>query len=225
MPVAPEHAGGGPTYFAWAGPGETTFGSGHIRYDEYILKLEIDLEEGKIPVATLDMINPGPAWWFASDRPGWAWIAFDTDGDVTAKFFGRILAVPSDLLGEIVTVKFYAKPLDYLARKQAAADALKVLPNYDKVFIDPAYVDDPDTVLEGYSANWHFDPVSHAITISDYIYGEAGEEEFAGSEIIYDSLSFTLGDPPPRAVKVDATVTYTQRLQARSTSAPMRFPR
>ncbi|MBR1150074.1 hypothetical protein [Bradyrhizobium sp. JYMT SZCCT0428] len=211
MPVAIEHAGGGPVYFAWVGPDETSFEAEHVRYDEYILKLEIDLEEGKIPVATLDMINPGSDWWLAPGRERWAWIAFDSDEGIVPKFFGRVLALPSKMFGAIVTVKFYAKPLDYLALKQAAANALKVLPYYDKVFIDPSYVDDPDTVLEGYSASWHFDPVTGAVSISDYINGEAGELSFAESEIVGDTLSFTLGDPPPRAVKVDATVTYTQR--------------
>jgi hypothetical protein len=225
MPVALEHAGGGPVYFAWAGPDETTFGEQHIRYDEYILSLEIDLEEGKIPVATLEMINPGSAWWLASDRQRWAWIAFDTDDSdgVKPAFFGRILALPSSMFGETVTVNFYAKPLDYLARKQTAADALKVLPWYDKVFVDPLYLDDPDHVLEGYSGVWHFDPVTHAITLSDYINGEAGEEEFFGSEIIYDSLTLTLGDPPPRAVRVDATVTYTQTTQGSVDIGPNAF--
>jgi hypothetical protein len=212
MPVAPEHAAGGPVYFAWVGPDETAFTEDHIRYDEYILSIEIDLEEGKLPVAQLVMINPGAAsWWLAPGRKRWAWLAF-ADGDtVKPAFFGRILAMPSDMNGETVTVQLFAKPLDYLARKQAAAAALKVLPNYSKTFVDPAYLDDPDTVLKGYSASWHHDPVTHAVSITDYIGGEAGELEFLATDIVYDSLTFALGDPPPRAIKCDATVTYTQK--------------
>jgi hypothetical protein len=222
MPTAIEHAGGGPVYFAWCGPGET-FGSEHHRYDEYILKLEIDLEEGKIPVATLDMINPGAGWWLASDNPGWCFIAFDTDDGIQCKFYGRILMLPSDMFGQVVTVNFYAKPLDYLARKIAAADALKVTPCYSKTFIDPAQIDNPDTALIGYSASWHHDPVTHAITITDYISGEAGELSFAGSEIVGQSVTFTLGDPPPRAIKVDAVVTYTQRATGTINDGPYSF--
>mgnify|MGYP001613857161 CR=1 FL=1 len=59
MPVAPEPAAGGPVYFAWVDADETAFGPEHIRYDEYIFKLNIHLEEGQIPTATLTMKNPG----------------------------------------------------------------------------------------------------------------------------------------------------------------------
>jgi hypothetical protein len=208
MPVAPEHAGGGPVYFAWANADETTFGPEHIRYDEYIFKFDIVLEEGKLPTATLDMKNPGAL--LAPGRQRWAWIAFDDDSGVTQKFFGSIVAVPSSIFNRIVTVQFIAKPLDYLARKQALAETLKVAPYYDKLFIDPKLWDDPDTILEARAAAWHHDPVTHEVTISDYLVGEDGEDEFLASDAIYDSVRFEIGEPPKRKVAMDASVVWTQ---------------
>jgi hypothetical protein len=210
MPVAAEHAGGGPVYFAWVDPDETTFGSEHHRYDDYIFRLEIDEEEGKLAIATVDMKNPGSL--LAPGRKRWCWIAFDDgDGNVVPKFFGRVIGVPTSMFGEVVTIVFEARPLDYLARKQAVAETLKVAPYYDALFVDPAYLDDPDHILEGYSASWHYDPVTHEVSITDYLVGEVDGVEFLGADIVYDSLTFDLGDPPLRAVKMDASVTWTQQ--------------
>lgn len=210
MPVAVEHAGGGPVYFAWATAAETTFLPEHIRYDEYILRQEIILEEGKRPRAVIDMKNPGAL--LAAGRERWCWIAFDDgDGGVVEKFFGRIIAIPTSLFGEVITVVFEARPLDLLARKQALAATMKVAPYYDKLFIDPAYLDDPNTILQAYPGTFHHDPVTHEVTYSSYLVGEDGGVAFGAHEIVHDSLEFEIGEVPQREVNVDATVTWKQK--------------
>jgi hypothetical protein len=208
MPVAPEHAGGGPVYFAWVDADETSFGPEHVRYDDYITKLNIHLEEGSLPTATLTMKNPGAL--LASGRKRWCWIAFLVNGEVVPKFFGSVVAIPSKINARLVEVRFIAKPLDYLARKQAAAEPLKVPPYYDRAFIDDAHADDPDTILEALPADWHHDPVTHGVTVSDKLAGEDGVKVFAADKVIYGSLDWSIGDPPPRAVNMAATVTWTQ---------------
>ncbi|WP_409188457.1 hypothetical protein [Bradyrhizobium sp. RDM4] len=209
MPVAPEHAGGGPVYFAWVGPTETTFGPEHVRYDEYIRRFDITLEEGKLPLASIDIKNPGAL--LADGRERWAWFAFDDDAGVRQAFFGAIVGIPSDLFDSIITVQLIAKPLDYLARKQAVAETLKADPDfYNQYLVDPKYWDDPDTILEARSANWHHDPVSHAVTISDLLVGEDGEQEFFGADVIRGSVQFTIGEAPKGAVAMDLSVVWTQ---------------
>lgn len=208
MPVAPEHAGGGPVYFAWVDADETSFGPEHIRYDDYIFTLNIHLAEGQLPTATATMKNPGAL--LATGRKRWVWIAFLIDGVVVPKFFGSVVAIPSGINQRIVEVHFIAKPLDYLARKQAAAEPLKAPPYYSRIFIDDAHADDPDTILEALPADWHHDPVSHEVMVSDKLVGEDGVIEFTSEQVIYGSLDWSIGDPPPRAVNVVATVTWKQ---------------
>jgi len=209
MPVAPEHAGGGPVYFAWVDATETSFGPEHIRYDEYILKFDIVLAEGQLPVATFDMKNPGAL--LAPGRKRWAWFAFDDESGVTQKFFGSITGVPSSIFDQVITVQLIAKPLDYLARKQAVAETLKADPQfYDKIFIDPQFWDDPDTILEARAADWHFDPVSHAVSISDKLVGEDGEAEFFAADVLFGSVQFSIGTAPKGVVAMDASVIWTQ---------------
>lgn len=208
MPVAPEHAGGGPVYFAWVDKTETTFAPEHVRYDDYIFKGNIHLEEGKLPTATLTMKNPGSL--LAPGRKRWCWIAFLVNGVVVPKFFGSVVAIPSAINHRTVEVHFIAKPLDYLARKQAAADALKSPPYYYRPAIDDAHADDPDTILEALPADWHHDPVTHEVTVSDKLVGEDGVKEFTSDKVIFGSVDWSIGDPPPRAVNVVATVTWKQ---------------
>ena len=52
-------------------------------------------------------------------------------------FFGRLVGIPTNILAEVVTLTFVAKPVDFLEQKFAMAETLKVLPWYDPIFIDP----------------------------------------------------------------------------------------
>ena len=65
-------------------------------------------------------------------------------------FFGRLVGIPTNILQEVVTLQFVAKPIDFLSQKQALAETLKVRPYWDPVFIDPDKRDDVETIMEGY---------------------------------------------------------------------------
>lgn len=209
MPVEPEHEAGGPVYFAWVTAAETTFTEEHLRYDEYIFSFDRILAEGKLPVLSVTMKNPGQLLTAGLGR--WAWLAWDDGVTVHPLFFGRVVAIPSDLQAEIIQVQFIAKPTDLAARKIAAAAPLKVLPNYDEIFVDAAYHGNPDVVLKGYSAAWCHDPVTHAVTAEDLLVGSAGTITFAAGDIFYDSLKTTIGAAPLRVVTMKVTVGWTQQ--------------
>ena len=70
-----------------------------------------------------------------------------------------------------------------------------MLPYYDEVVIDPTRRTDPEVVLEGYSAVWHYDRETHVLTVSDEITGEDGLVEFDGAsedgKVLYDGLGLT----------------------------------
>jgi hypothetical protein len=201
-----------PFFFAWVNETDNVFGPAFERVDEDIFALEIKQEEGQ--VATLDITVRNPRVGLLSPgRKVWAWLARQPvdGGAVVPLFFGVLVGVPTDLFKELITLQFIARPPDYIARKQAAAVALKIRPYWDPVFLEEKRRDDPDTILEGWSALYHVDRATHAVTASDILVGEDGTVTFAAEDAFYDSVSLTLGQPPLADVQVQATVNWTQR--------------
>jgi hypothetical protein len=199
----------GPFYFAWVDPEETAFVPAHAREDEEVFGVSIDHAEGQIPMLSLEIRNPGVGL-LAPGRKIWAWLSWFDGSEVVPLFFGRLVGVPADILGEAVTLVFHARPIDYVAQKNDVADGLRVLPFYDPIFVDPAKRADPDAVLEGYSALWHVDRVTLEVSASDILVGEDGLEEFTEDDVFYDSVAVKLGQPPLAAVTVVADVAWTQ---------------
>ena len=147
-------------FFAWCGPDEE-FGSQHQVEDEIVFAFDLDHQEGQIPTLSIDIKNPHIGL-LAPGRAQWAWLSYlqAETGTVFALFYGRLVALPTNLLGEVVTLQFLARPNDYLAQKQAIAETLAVEPYYDPIWIDSSKLPllssgvlanshDVDTVVEG----------------------------------------------------------------------------
>lgn len=204
-------------YFAWVGPDETTFSSSYLREDETVLSFDITHQEGQIPLLSIDVRNPHIGL-LAAGRAQWCWLSIDG----TPLFHGRLVALPSNLLAEVVTLQFIARPRDFLAQKYAVANSLKVAPYYDELWIDKSRLNvtdvnspyfgsfDPDVVLETYSSAWHIDRVSNQVTISDITLGEDGDEIFEPHEVPYDSVALEFGQNPTTAVWITASVNWQQ---------------
>jgi hypothetical protein len=152
----------------------------------------------------IGLLNPG--------RLYWAWLAWEDDtGHVWLLFYGRLVGVPTDTLGEAITLKFIARPQDYIRQKQRLAETLKVFPGYDRVFAPANKLDDPDVILEGYSLMYHVDRLTGVVSVSDILIGEDGQIDYGGGTATYDSLKIHLNQPPLMAVAVQATVGWDQQ--------------
>lgn len=200
----------GPYYFAWCNS-DTAFNPAiHNREDEQILSYRINHTEGNFATLSIEIVNPYVGL-LAPGRPRWAWFSWFNGSSIIPLFYGRLVGLPTNLVDQVITLDLTAKPNNYLAVKAALAATMRVAPWYDPVFIDPQYWDDPDTVLEGYTALWEIDRVTHAVTASDIITGADGVDTFAQSEIFYDSVQISIGTTPLVAVNVNASVTWTQQ--------------
>jgi len=206
-------------YFAWIEASETTFEPEHMRWDESVFSFELKQEEGDPASLTVVVRRPrneggNPIGLLGPGRKIWAWFALDCGPDLF-KFRGRLVGVPTSIFEELVTLEFVARPVDVVAQKEALAATLRVLPYYDEVMIDPARRTDPDVVLEGYTANWHYDRETHVLTISDEVTGEDGLVEFDGAsedgKVLWDGLGLTLTSGPLSRVDVTAEFTWTQQ--------------
>src|SRR5262249_8359480 len=156
--------------------------------------------EGQIPTLTIDIRNPHIGL-LAPGRAQWAWLSYasPTFGTVPL-FYGRLVALPSNLFGEIVTLQFIARPTNFLAHKQAIANQLMVEPFYDPIWIDKTKFGDPDTVLETYAMAWHVDRVTQHVTVSDILFGEDATEEFLPEDSYYDSVTISFAQSPQTQV-------------------------
>src|SRR5215475_10601215 len=212
----------GTPYFAWIDATETSFGSEHLRWDEQIFSFKLEQNEGDAASLTLAVRRPGaagpPIGLLGPSRKIWCWFALDC-GPSLIKFRGRLVGVPTDIFQDLVTLDFVARPIDVVAQKQALAVSLAVLPYYDPVMIEPsrritATGGDPETVLEGYTAIWHFDRETHVVTISDEISGEDGLVTFdasdAANKVLYDGLGLSLTSGPLAKATVSAEFNWTQ---------------
>jgi hypothetical protein len=203
-----------PFYFAWCDAGQP-FDDSVLREDEIIFAFDLAHQEGQIPTLSVDVVNPHIGL-LAPGRAQWAWLSYSDDIGVYPLFYGRLVALPTNLLGEVVTLQFLSRPDDFLAQKQAIANELAVEPWFDPIWIssdklgDPTIGPDPDTVLETYTMAWHVDRTTLAVSVSDIIFGEDGTEEFGPEESFYDSVSISFAQSPQTQVVCDCTVQWTQ---------------
>lgn len=195
-------------YFAWSPP-DTPFGAEHEVMDEEVAGFRVDHLEGGF--AGLEITIRNPRIGLLNDgREVWTWLSMtdeSTDG-VLPLFYGRLVGVPENLQADAVTLTFLARPTDWDAQRAALAETLKVRPYWDPVFVVPDMRDDPDTALEARDQLWHIDRTSHVVTVSSIIAGEDGTINFTIAD--YDSVQVTLGQPPLRKVRVEASVSWDQ---------------
>lgn len=197
-----------PFYFAWCGPGEA-FSEAHLREDELILSFDIAHLEGQIPTLDVEVKNPHVGL-LAPGRLQWAWFSYFDGAAYTPLFYGRLIALPSNLLGEVVTLKFISRPTNFMAQKQSRAESLKVSPYYDPIWINQSMLDDPDTILESYSMAWHVDRFAQSVTVSDITFGEDVTEEFMPEDSFYDSVSISFAQTTQNQVIFDGKIDWTQ---------------
>ena len=199
-------------YFAWV-PQGTPWDLSLARFDENIFDLTIEHDEGQIPTATVEIVNPRVGF-ISPTRLYWAWISFSYEAcPPQPLFFGRLVGIPEEISHNTVKVKFLARDPRYVYMKQQIARSLKVAPNYDPVFVGQAKRDDPDTILEGWSALFHVDRIDNRVSASDIVIGEDGTINFATQDVFYNSVQCKLLQPPLVAVNVKATVNWEQQYQ------------
>lgn len=199
-------------YFAWVDVGDTVFGAEHEVEDEDMLSLELSHKEGELASLTISVRNPGVGL-LAPGRQQWAMLSWLDQSNPTAGaellFRGRLVGVPEQPQGNVVTLNFIARPADYDVQKLALAETLKVAPWWDPIWVREDMRDDPDAVIEARTVLYHVDRTSLVVTVSDMLSGEDGLVDF-GSTFLSDSLDIAFGSPPVRTVTVEASLTWDQ---------------
>jgi hypothetical protein len=202
----------GPFFFAWVDPNTLYDPVAHSRFDEEIFSFRVEHSEGDFAQLTIEVRNPRIGL-LAPARKVWAWLSWFNGVANESLFYGRLVGVPDNIYGEIVRLVFIARPHDYTVQKEALAALMRVAPYYDPIFIDEQRRADPDVVLEGRSALWHVDRLTHELTASDVVTGEDGLVEFDVDNVFADSVSTVLNQMPLRSVTVNAVIGWNQSAQ------------
>lgn len=198
-------------YFAWVEESsDMSFTSQYHVEDEDVFAFEVTHQEGEFARLAVDIRNPKVGL-LGEGRERWAWLSWQkNESEVVPLFLGRLVGLPSDLVNEVVTLEFEARPEHFEEEKAALAETLKVAPYWDPVFINEDALDDPDKVLEGRSAMWHISRAGGAVTVSDIVSGEAGTVNIGVDDAFYDGLSVEIGDQPIRIFEMEAVVDWNQ---------------
>lgn len=200
-------------FFAFVDSADVVFGPEHEVEDLLVVAYKLSQQEGEFATLDLTVKNPRIGL-LASGRRQWLLMSWRDDANPAAGtrllFRGRLVGIPTDLLGNQVTLQFDAKPPGFDATKRALAETLKDdLTFYDPMFLRPESRDDPDAVIEAMTVRYHVDRIDHSVSVSDMLNGEDGLIDF-GNGFVKDSLSISIGQPPLRRVSMEATVTWDQ---------------
>jgi hypothetical protein len=209
-----------PFTFAYCNPGDPWNAVTMDRFDESIFSFKINHEEGQHPTLDLTIRNPRIGLLNPS-RQLWAYLGYrhSTDGLIPI-FHGVLVGIPTNMFKELITLQFLARSHTFIADKQTVAETMKVAPYYDPLWLDDSQRDQPDSILEGWSALWHIDRLTLATTASDVLVGEDGTVTFLESDAFYDSVGMSLDQPPLVNVRVEANVKWTQRASGYITGIP-----
>jgi hypothetical protein len=181
----------------------------HLREDEEIISLDINHTEGGFAELSIDVRNPRVGL-LGAGRNLWCWLSWRNDADVVIPLFhGRLIGVPENLQNEEVRLNFIARPNDFVEQKILLANDLRILPYWDPVWLIDR-INDPDTVLEARSKDWHIDPVTLEVSASDILVGEDSTIDVLESEHIYEAMTVSYGATPLRRVNVTAAVGWNQ---------------
>jgi hypothetical protein len=183
-------------------------GTGHLDFDVF----DFSLEHGEGQFASLSLVIRNPRAGLLEDGKHWVWFSELTDSGVVRRFYGRIVGLPEDLQQELLTITYVGRPVDFVEQQEALADGMKGDPQYwEPILINKENLNDPDAVLIARTAAWHIDPVTHVVTVSDKVTGEAGLIELDETDVFYDPSNMSYGTPPARNCEVTAEIRWTQR--------------
>src|SRR4030095_9513751 len=200
-------------FLAWVNPNETSFTQSHQVMAEDVYSIQIDGREGEVAILTLILKNPRIGLLNAG-RKLWIWLSWSDGTNTFPIFFGRLVGIPENVFGELVTLIFLAKPLDFDQQRFDVAQVLKELPWFDPIFVDSRLWDDPDAITETRSIRWACsrgeDGAPLVVSASDILEGDDGVEIFTEDEVPNGSVSLTISGAPLQSISVKAPVKWTQ---------------
>jgi hypothetical protein len=218
-------------YLSWLTAWNTPFNpSMHAREDEFCIRGSIyEQEEGDIIVSGFEVEIPHPGLGLIGlgRNERYAVLSEKLTSDPVAVELarGRVIAVPSELGQQTLTLRFQCVPPDEDAVLKAAANALRTgeedgydpdgpLPDrqkfetYDGLFHPRDARDDPMSALAGRPELWRWDRKTLAIERVSMIEGD--NVHAVNQDGFEDTLSVALRNPPRKSTRMRLVASWTQ---------------
>ena len=210
-------------FLAWEGDAyDPTF---HSRSDLDVLSLEIEQEEGALATVRMEVARPavslaGVLTTYdvetqdlvtspAPRRVHVSWSPDGTPGRAEPLATGALVAIPTEIGGDTLTVEVICAPPDLDSRVEVAAAPLRVAPWYVDAAFGPDARGDPTSVLEARAALWDVDPVTHAVTATDVLPAAVPTLDLAGAHVAEDAR-LSLATRPVGRVVLECEARWTR---------------
>jgi len=198
-------------YLALVDKEDTSFSGAFARHDAHVASFSVTQDEAGFAGLTVTIEKPDLSL-LDPERPQWAWLSMLDGSDLVPLFHGRIVAIPSNVQLDTVTLEFTARPVDYENQKQAVAAGLRSAPFFDYAFIDPQMWEDAETTLDARTDAWHIDRLTNEVTISSIIEGEDGTLDITSDLIPFDGFDLSFGEAPLHRVDLQMRAMWTQQI-------------
>lgn len=225
-------------YLAWLPAWDTPFDAvGHAMNDDEALSGSIsEREEGDVIVSAFEVTipNQGVGGGFLGRTERYAVLSEKrfSDPQPVELCRGRVIAVPSDMGGNTITLRFQCVPPDEDDVIKAAANALRTgevdydpaasasardaAEAYDPLFY-PRETDDPASALAGRPEFWRWNRRTLALERVHMVDGQTNH--IIGSQGVEGSLSMSLRNPPRQTTKIKLIASWTQEAKGVQTTA------
>ena len=218
-------------YLSWLPAWNTPFDpDAHAREDEFCIRGSIyEQEEGDIIVSgfEVEIPNPGLALLNVGRTERYAVLSekLASDNMPVELARGRVIAVPSELGQQTLTLRFQCVPPDEDEVLKSAADALRTgevddydpnadvedrdaAESYDALFHSRDASDDPTSALAGRLELWRWNRKTLEIERTSMIHGDITHDvHHHGFE---DTLSVSLRNPPRKTTRMRVVASWTQ---------------
>ncbi len=193
--------------FSWMAENEAFQSAVHNGEDEKIFHLEITQKEAGYARARVVIQNHGYGLLWPRDKRH-ACISFD--GDLAFK--GRLIAMPSNIKGELVALDFIAAPADVEKKKSELCKDIKENGCFDQLFFAHG---EPELreLLQAYTALPHWDRTNGDLTLSNIFKGS--KHLNLEGRFFRDSLTVNIEQEPLTSVNAELKTQWLQ--QARGT--------
>lgn len=190
-------------YFAWVKGSEVYDSTLHAREDEKIFHLEISQKEAGYARARVVLQNPYHGLLWPKDKQH-CLISCD-EGPL---FKGRLLAMPCQIKGELITIDFIAIPGDFEEKRHTLCQEIMSAGVYDPLYFSEEKPSLRD-LLQAYTALPYWDRLSGKLSLSDIFRGKKRLD--VSGNFFRDSLTVQMLQNPLREVNVDISAQWIQQ--------------
>ncbi|WP_032112223.1 hypothetical protein [Candidatus Paracaedibacter symbiosus] len=202
-------------FLNWIDVNSLPTGEEITKTDLDILDLVITQREGEIALCQLTVPLTSPL-----KQNSQAILFVEVEGKRTPLFKGKLMDLPLQINDWQQVIEFYAIPYDAKEKLAQLRDEIQQSGNWDELFIEESSRQDPVEALEATPSLFCWDPVSHAVELSDLFQGRR-IRKYDETQILKDTLSIKIAGLPKPYIKVSVVAEWIQEVRGELNLFPL----